>query len=72
MGFREFWQDLEISKAFLRSLEVSFLHGLFLIYFFESLKLFAKESLGLGFLTKIPASSGKGFVHFHRRETGYF
>ena len=28
----KFWQDLEISKAFLISLEVSFLHGLFLLF----------------------------------------
>ena len=27
-----FWQDLEISEAFLISLEVSFFHGLFLLF----------------------------------------
>ena len=27
-GLGKFWQDLEISNAFLISLEVSFLHGL--------------------------------------------
>ena len=29
VGLGKFWQDLEISEAFLISLEVSFLHGLF-------------------------------------------
>jgi len=32
VGLRKFWQDLEISEAFLISLEVSFLHGLFLLF----------------------------------------
>ena len=41
VGFGKFWQDLEISEAFLISLEVSFFHGLF--FFFVS-KLFTKES----------------------------
>ena len=50
----KFWQDLEILKAFLISLEVSFLHGLFLP-FFESQN-FLPRSLGPGFLTRIPAS----------------
>ena len=36
VGLGKFWQDLEISEAFLISLEVSFFHGLF--YFFESRK----------------------------------
>ena len=31
-GSRKLWQDLEILKAFLISLEVSFLHGLFLLF----------------------------------------
>ena len=31
VGLGKFWQDLEISEAFLISLEVSFLHGLFLL-----------------------------------------
>ena len=31
VGVGKFWQDLEISEAFLTSLEVSFLHGLFLL-----------------------------------------
>ena len=30
VGLGKFWQDLEISEAFLLSLEVSFFHGLFL------------------------------------------
>ena len=38
VGLRKFWQDLEIFKAFLISLEVLFLHGLFLL--FSSLKTF--------------------------------
>ena len=31
VGVGKFWQDLEISEAFLISLEVSFLYGLFLL-----------------------------------------
>ena len=53
VGLGKFWQDLEISEAFLISLEVSFLHGLFLL--FLSLETFY-QSLGLGFLTRISAS----------------
>ena len=53
VGLGKFWQDLEISEAFLISLEVSFLHGLFLL--FSSLETFY-QSLGLGFLTRISAS----------------
>ena len=30
VGLGKFWHDLKITKAFLISLEVSFLHGLFL------------------------------------------
>ena len=33
VGLGKFWQDLEISEAFLISLEVSFFHGLFLLFF---------------------------------------
>ena len=54
VGLGKFWQDLEISEAFLISLEVSFLHGLFFT-FFES-RNFLPKSLGLGFLTRISAS----------------
>ena len=54
VGLGKFWQDLEISEAFLISLEVLFLHGLFLV-FFES-RNFLPKSLGLGFLTRISAS----------------
>ena len=43
VGLGKFWQDLEISEAFLISLEVSFLYGLFLL--FLSLETFYKESL---------------------------
>ena len=32
MGVGKFWQDLKISEAFLMSLKVSFLHGLFLLF----------------------------------------
>ena len=53
VGLGKFWQDLEISEAFLISLEVSFLHGC--IHFFES-RNFLPKSLGLGFLTRISAS----------------
>ena len=37
VGLGKFWQDLQISETFLISLEVSFLHGLFLL--FSSLEL---------------------------------
>ena len=42
VGLGKFWQDLEISEAFLISLEVSFLHGLHLL--FLSLETFYPES----------------------------
>ena len=32
VGLRKFCQDLEISEAFMISLEVSFFHGLFLLF----------------------------------------
>ena len=32
VGLGKFWQDPEISEAFLISLEVSFLHGLVLLF----------------------------------------
>ena len=32
VGLGKFWQDLEISEAFLISLEVSFFHGLLLLF----------------------------------------
>ena len=32
LGLGKFWQDLEIWEAFLKSLEVSFFHGLFLLF----------------------------------------
>ena len=32
VGLGKFWQDLEISETFLISLEVSFLHGLFILF----------------------------------------
>ena len=50
-----FWQDLEISEAFLRGLEVSFWHFFFFFTFFES-RNFLPKSLGLRFLIRISAS----------------
>ena len=32
VGLGKFWQDLEIAEVFLISLEVSFFHGLFLLF----------------------------------------
>ena len=32
VGLGKFWHDLEISETFLISLEVSFFHGLFLLF----------------------------------------
>ena len=54
VGLRKFWQDLEISEAFLISLKVSFFSW-FAFTFFES-RNFSPKSLGLGFLTRISAS----------------
>ena len=54
VGLGKFWQDLEISEAFLISLEVSFLHGLFLL--FMSLENFYQRVSGSDFLTRISAS----------------
>ena len=53
VGLGKVWQDLEISEAFLISLEVSFFMVCF--YFFESRK-FSPKGLGLGFLTRNSAS----------------
>ena len=47
VGLGKFWQDLEISEAFLTSLEVSFLHGLFLL--FLSLETFYQRVSGSDF-----------------------
>ena len=47
MGLGKFWQDLEISEAFLTSLEISFLHGLFLL--FLSLETFYQRVSGSDF-----------------------
>ena len=47
VGLGKFWQYLEISEAFLISLEVSFLHGLFL--FFLSLETFYQRVSGSDF-----------------------
>ena len=47
VGLGKVWQDLEISEAFLISLEVSFFHGLFLL--FLSLKTFHQRVSGSDF-----------------------
>ena len=47
VGLGKFWQVLEISEAFFISLEVAFLHGLFLL--FLSLKTFYQRVSGLDF-----------------------
>jgi len=47
VGLGKFWQDLEISEAFLTSLEISFLHGLFLL--FLSLETFYQRVSGSDF-----------------------
>ena len=47
VGLGKFWQDLEISEVFLISLEVSFLHGLFLL--FLSLETFYQRVSGSDF-----------------------
>ena len=47
VGIGKCWQDLEISEAFLISLEVSFLHGLFLL--FLSLETFYQRVSGSDF-----------------------
>ena len=47
VGLGKFWQDLEISEAFLISLEVSFLHGLYLL--FLSLETFYQRVSGSDF-----------------------
>ena len=47
MGLGKFWQDLEISEAFLISLEVSFLNGLYLL--FLSLETFCQRVSGSDF-----------------------
>ena len=47
VGLGKFWQDREISETFLVSLEVSFLHGLFLL--FLSLETFYQRVSGSDF-----------------------
>ena len=47
LGLGKFWQDLEISEAFLISLEVSFFHGLLLL--FLSLETFHQRVSGSDF-----------------------
>ena len=47
VGLGKVWQDLEISEAFLISLEVSFFHGLFLL--FLSLETFHQRVSGSDF-----------------------
>ena len=47
VGLGKFWQDLEISEAFLASLEVLFFHGLLLL--FLSLETFHQRVSGSDF-----------------------
>ena len=47
VGLGKFWEDLDISEEFLTSLEISFLHGLFLL--FLSLETFYQRVLGSDF-----------------------
>ena len=47
VGLGKFWQDLEILEAFLISLEVSFFHGLLLL--FLSFKTFHQRVSGSDF-----------------------
>ena len=47
VGLGKFWQDLEIPETFLISFEVSFLHGLFLL--FLSLEVFYQRVSGSDF-----------------------
>ena len=47
VGLVKFWQDLEISETFSISLEVSFFHGLFLL--FLSLETFHRRVSGSDF-----------------------
>ena len=47
VGLGKFWQDLEISEVFLTSLEVSFFHGLLLL--FLSLETFHQRVSGSDF-----------------------
>ena len=54
VGLGKFWQDLEISEAFLTSLEISFLHGLFLLFW--SLETFYQRVSGSDFLLGSSAS----------------
>ena len=54
VGLGKFWQDLKISEAFFVSLEVLFLHGLFLLFW--SLKTFYQRVSSSDFLTRILAS----------------
>ena len=58
----KFWQDLEISEAFLISLEVSFFHGLFLL--FLSLETFHQRVSGSDFYNQdLGISASLGFYH---------
>ena len=47
VGLGKFWQDLKISEAFLISLEVSFFHGLLLLFW--SLETFHQRVSGSDF-----------------------
>ena len=60
VGLGKFWQDLEISEAFLTSLEISFLHGLFLL--FLSLETFYQRVSGSDNYD-LGVSANLGFYH---------
>ena len=61
VGLGKFWQDLEISEAFLISLEVSFFHGLFLLFWVS--KIFTKGSRARISNWELGVSAGLGFYH---------
>ena len=62
VGLGKFWQDLEISKAFSISLEVSFLHGL-IFTFLDVSKLLTMESRARIFKWDLGVSASLGFYH---------
>ena len=55
VGLGKFWHDLEISETFLISLEVSFFHGLFLL--FLSIETFHQRVSGSDFYLVLPRIS---------------
>ena len=61
VGLGKFWQDLEISEAFLTSLEISFLHGLFIQWTPDNSNLRGKSKKGSSYreFEKIPENKIK-------------